>query len=78
MDDEEFCLSATKSFLKILGVNINKQVDFCIDGQEAVNKLVYTYENHMSYKIIFTDFKMPILDGIEATKQMRKILADEY
>jgi len=67
VDDEEFCISAMRAELGMLKVDTANQVDFCIDGQEAVDKLVETYSNGMSYKIIFTDFKMPVLDGIDAT-----------
>ena len=70
-DDEEFCLSAMKAMLNMIGINTEYHVDFCINGQDAVNKLKDTYSNGMSYQLIFTDFKMPIMDGIEATRQMR-------
>jgi len=78
VDDEEFCISAMKAMLKILGIDSEHHVDFCIDGQEALNKLVDTYDAGMSYKIIFTDFKMPIMDGIDATEHMRRILTEDY
>ena len=32
----------------------------------------------MRYKIILTDFKMPVMDGIDATKHIRQILTDSY
>jgi len=78
VDDEEFCITAMKSMLKVCGIDSEHHVDFCIDGQEAVNKLVDTYTAGMSYKIIFTDFKMPIMDGIDATQHIRRILTDDY
>ena len=31
-----------------------------------------------SYKIIFTDFNMPIMDGIDSTKKIRKFLKKEF
>ena len=31
----------------------------------------------MAYKIIFTDFSMPVMDGIEATFHIRKFLEEE-
>jgi CheY-like chemotaxis protein len=37
VDDEEFCISTMRSYLSQLGVNVNSQVDFCINGEEAVN-----------------------------------------
>ena len=39
VDDEEFCISAIQVLLTQLGINIETQVDFCITGQEAVNKV---------------------------------------
>jgi len=35
------------------------------------------YENGLRYKIIFTDFNMPEMDGIEATTKIRKYLTKE-
>ena len=32
----------------------------------------------MSYKVIFTDFSMPIMDGIESTREIRKWLEQEH
>jgi CheY-like chemotaxis protein len=31
----------------------------------------------MKYKLIFTDFNMPIMDGVEACRGLREILEDE-
>ena len=30
----------------------------------------------MTYKVIFTDFKMPKMDGIDATKKIREVLSE--
>ena len=34
-------------------------------------------EQGITYKIIFTDFSMPVMDGIEATKKMRSFLTSK-
>ena len=39
VDDEEFCIAAMKAMFKVLGIDNVNHVDFCIDGQEAINKL---------------------------------------
>ena len=52
-------------------------MDFCISGQEAIDKLIERYETGMAYKIIFTDYKMPIMDGVETTQKIRKYLTDD-
>ena len=49
-------------------------VDFCIHGKEAFDLLQEQMEKGIEYKIIFTDFSMPIMNGIEATKHMRAYL----
>lgn len=38
------------------------------------DKVIEAYENGMSYGLIFTDFSMPVMNGIDATKQIRKYL----
>lgn len=65
-DDEEFCIASMRHILEKIGVDIANQVDFCIDGQEAVNQLRDAYEAGMSYKVVFTDFSMPKKNGIES------------
>ena len=70
VDDEEFCLTTVKVLLKKAGVDLTK-VDFCIDGREALNKIINKQKKEESYSIILTDFNMPNLDGIAATKKIR-------
>ena len=39
--------------------------------------MAYLAKNHgIEYKLIFTDFNMPIMDGVEATKRLRAILGE--
>ena len=32
IDDEEFCISATRALLEVLGIDTKHHVDFCMDG----------------------------------------------
>ena len=52
-------------------------MDFCMSGEEAVKQVKKAYKNNMAYKIIFTDFSMPGMDGIQATSEIRKFLKEE-
>ena len=71
VDDEEFCIATMKAIFQICGFNCDYEIDFCINGQESVEKVIEAYENGMSYAIIFTDFSMPVLNGIDSTKKIR-------
>jgi CheY-like chemotaxis protein len=44
VDDEEFCISAMRTMMELLGIDIKHQVDFCINTNEAVDKLVESYK----------------------------------
>ena len=60
-----------------MDINVDYQVDFCINGKEAYEQLKTAYHNKMSYKMIFTDFNMPVMDGLESTAKMRQFLKKE-
>lgn len=68
VDDEEFCLKALSAMLKNLDFDVSHQVDFCIDGREAVETIKSAYSKGFEYSLILTDFHMPFMNGIEATK----------
>ena len=76
VDDEEFCQNAIKVLLERQDVDMSK-VEFCITGQEAVTKLREGYLKGHSYRLILTDFNMPIMTGIEATHNIRQFLSQE-
>ena len=74
VDDEEFCIATMRVLLEKCGFNCDCEIDFCINGQESLDKVIDAYESGMSYGIIFTDFSMPVLNGIDPTEQIRKYL----
>ena len=71
VDDEEFCLSTLNQILYNIGIDTKNRVDFCITGLEALNRVKEVYEKGGKYQIIFTDFKMPVMNGIELTTKIR-------
>ena len=74
VDDEEFCLTAIRSMLFSNGIDIQNRVDYCITGLEALEKLKGSYEMNRAYSIIFTDFNMPVMNGIDSVSRMRDFL----
>lgn len=68
IDDEEFCLTMMKALLFRNGIDVDHQVDLCINGLEGLNKVKEAQKIGVKYQVIFTDFNMPILDGIETAK----------
>ena len=76
IDDEAFCLDLMKALLTNIGIETEILVDFCINGEEAISLLKSALENGISYKVIFTDFNMPVMDGLVATRKMREILSE--
>lgn len=68
VEDEEFCISSLKTLLDQVGINIQDRLDICFTGSEAVNLVIQASERGCNYKLIFTDFSMPVMDGIESTR----------
>ena len=67
VDDEEVILD---SFRKILVVD-GYSVDTVENGKEALNLI----QNH-HYDFVFTDLKMPEMDGIDVTKAVKHVRPD--
>ena len=78
VDDEEFCLVSMKVLLKNLGFDVVNQVDFCISGLEAVTTVEAAYKLNLSYSLILSDFHMPQMNGVDATKKIRSFLKSVF
>ncbi len=64
VEDNEINQEIIIELLRDSGINI----DLAMDGFEAIKKT-----EHKNYELILMDIQMPILDGYEATKEIRKI-----
>ncbi|HLD77155.1 MAG TPA: ATP-binding protein [Rickettsiales bacterium] len=63
-EDNEVNMKVANMILK----RMNLSIDTAENGQEAINKFI-----HVKYNMIFMDCMMPVVDGYEATRVIRKI-----
>ena len=73
VDDDEFILKTSKKILKAFKL----EADCAENGQECLNMIKAKQEKNCNcsknkYKIILMDITMPIMDGIEAAKNIQK------
>lgn len=70
-DDNEFNLVTFTQIIK----NYNLEADGASNGQEAVEKFRMSLRC-CPYRVVFMDVNMPIMDGLEATRNIVKIIKD--
>ena len=49
VDDEEFCLTAIKALMNIIGIDVDYHVDFCSDGQDAIDTFIESFNKGIRY-----------------------------
>ena len=73
VDDDEFILKTSKNILKAFKLG----ADCAENGQECINMIKAKQEKNCNcskskYKLILMDITMPVMDGIEAAKNIQK------
>lgn len=71
-DDEDVCLNVVE-LMEGTGVT----VDHATSGKRAIEMVKTARSEKKDYDIILLDWKMPEMDGIEAEKQLRKIVGKD-
>jgi CheY-like chemotaxis protein len=75
VDDDEFICKTSKNILK----SFKLEADFASDGQECINKIKEKQKKNCNcpknkYKLVLMDITMPVMDGIEAAKNIQKMI----
>lgn len=71
-NNEDLCHSAV-SVLEEMGIN----AEWTTDGRRAVEMVEKRHEENNDYHIVLLDWKMPGMDGVETTREIRKRVGDE-
>lgn len=71
-NNEDLCHSAV-SVLEEIGIN----GEWTTDGRRAVEMVEKRHEENNDYHIVLLDWKMPGMDGVETTREIRKRVGDE-
>lgn len=70
VDDNEMNLKVALGLLEPLQM----QIDTAMNGKQAVDMI----QQNQNYDMVFMDHMMPVMDGIEATHELRKLEGEYY
>ena len=68
VDDEEIAAEHARIILEEVGI----KADTCYSGAECLNMTEIAHTKHRPYNFILLDWKMPEMDGLEVTREIRK------
>lgn len=71
-DDETLCRTAVEA-LDSIGI----QADWTLSGEKALELVVAHHEKRDGYQIILLDWKLPEMDGIQLTREIRRRLGED-
>ena len=73
IDDDPIACEHAKLVMEEVGTS----ADTATTAKEALDKIKLHTARHKPYNLIFIDWKMPERDGIELTREIRKIIGEE-
>ena len=73
VDDEKLAAEHAEILLDEAGI----KSDICFSGEEAIKMLELCHAKHDPYNLVLLDWKMPKMDGLEVTREIRKRFDEE-
>ncbi len=73
VDDEEIAAEHARMVLDEVGIS----ADCALSGAEALKMLELQHTKHEPYNLVLLDWKMPEMDGLEVSKEIRKRYSKE-
>ena len=73
IDDDEVAAEHAKLVLENAGI----AVETALSGAQAVEMVKLRHARREAYNLIIVDWKMPEMDGVETTRQIRRVTGDE-
>ena len=73
VDDDPHICESTASFLKAMGLC----ADWEMDGESALRRIRQQDDRGEGYQLVLTDWRLPGMDGIALTKEIRRSLGEE-
>jgi CheY-like chemotaxis protein len=73
VDDDEVCCVNACEILKSLSM----KADYVLSGDAAIERIVTQKERHQEYSLVILDWKMPGKDGLETTREIRRVVGNE-
>ena len=73
IDDDEVAAEHAKLVLENAGI----AAEIALSGSQAVEMVKVRHARRESYNLIIVDWKMPEMDGVETTRQIRNVTGDE-
>ena len=73
VDDEEIAADQARLVLDEAGI----KADTCYSGKDALNMLEVCHAKHEPYNLVLLDWKMPEMDGIDVSRQIRQRYSKE-
>jgi CheY-like chemotaxis protein len=73
VDDNEFNIHSLSLLLK----TVNLESNFALNGIQALQKITEVRDCGCQYQLILLDCNMPIMDGYDTCKELRKLVEQQ-